>query len=97
MTNKKEEQLMLDCYKELFNKSTPSADFDELVKNATINERGEKEIPFNNYEIDDTLLHKIIEKYAKQVKPKWKELRFNNTILLGCSPKSKNLEKLKIL
>lgn len=83
---KKEEELMLDCYRELFKKSTPSGDFDELVVNATINKEGEKEIPFKNYEIDDKLLHEIIDKHVKKIKPKWKSLRLKNTILLGCSP-----------
>ena len=85
----KEEKLLRSCYRELFTNSEPPADFDELVKNATLNERGEKEIPFMDHEIEDALLYEIIEKYAKQVKPKWRQPRFKNTILLGCSPKSK--------
>lgn len=90
--NKKEEQLILDCYRELYKKAIPSANFDELVEKATINKRGEKEIQFNNYEIDDTLLHEIIDKHAEKIKIKWRSLRIKNTILLGCSPKSVNLE-----
>jgi len=89
-TTKKEEQLIMDCYRELFRESTPIGDFDELVENATVNERGEKEIPFNDYEINDALLYGIIDKYAKQIKPKWRKVAFRNTILLGCSPKSKD-------
>ena len=80
---------MWNCYRELFKLSTPSGDFDKLVENAPINEQGRKEIPFMDYEIDDILLHAIIDKYAKKVKPKWKQVRFRNSILLGCSPKSK--------
>jgi len=85
----KGEKLMKDCYQELFANSEPPADFDELVKNATVNKRGEKVIPFMDHEIEDALLYEIIEKYAKCLKPKWKQLRFKNTILLGCSPKTK--------
>ena len=89
---KKEEKLIYDCYRELYKKSTPSGDFDELVSNATINDFGQKEIPFKDYEIDDTLLHKIIDKYAKKFKYKWRQEAFRNTILLGCSPKSINVK-----
>ena len=88
----KEEKLMWECYRELFAKATPSADFNELVANATINERGEKEIPFMDYEIDDKLLHDIIDKYANQLKYKWMRIRLKNTILLGCSPRSINIK-----
>ena len=38
--------LVMDCYRELYKEATPSADFDELVKNATINDEGEKVIDF---------------------------------------------------
>ena len=83
---------MWDCYRELFRESTPSGDFDELVANATFNERGEKVIPFNDYEIDDDYLREIIEKYAKQIYPLWRRQAFKNTIFLGCSPRSINVK-----
>ena len=85
----KEDRLIMDCYRELFANSEPKADFDELVANATINERGEIEIPFMEHEIDDTLLQEIIDKYAKKLRAKWQRAGFRNSILLGCSPKSK--------
>jgi len=91
-SEKKEEQLMMDCYRELFAKSSPSGDFDMLLAEATINKWGEKEIPFDDYEIDDALLREIIDKYANQIYPKWKRLRFRNTIFLGCSPRSINIK-----
>ena len=87
---KKEEKLMMDCYRELFEKSEPSADFDELVANATLNKRGQKVIPFDDYEIDDSLLHEIIDRYTKRLKPKWKQTAFKSSILLGCSPRSRS-------
>jgi hypothetical protein len=88
--DKKEEQLMWECYRELYEKATPSGNFDKLIENATINEHGEKVIPHNDYEIDDALFREIIEKYMVQIKPKWKSLRFKNTIFLGCSPRTIN-------
>ena len=39
-----EEKAIWECYRRLYKASTPSADFDELVKNASINESGEKQI-----------------------------------------------------
>lgn len=85
----KEDKLMMECYRELFEKSEPPADFDELVANATINEQGQKVIPFNDHEIDHDLLLEIIDKHSKKLRTKWKRQVFKSSILLGCSPKSK--------
>jgi hypothetical protein len=57
----------MDCYRELYKEATPSADFDELVKNATINEQGQKMIDFDAYEIDFDKHHEIVEKYIKKI------------------------------
>ena len=85
----KEEKLLWDCFRELYDESEPIGDFDELVANATINEIGEKVIPFDDYEIDDGLLHNIVDKYSKQIKPKWRSTAFRSQIFLGPSPRSK--------
>jgi len=90
ISRKKEDELILDCYRELYNNSTPKADFDVLLSECEI-VNGEKTIPFNDYHIDDKLLHEIIEKYSSQIKPEWVALRFKNTILLGCSPNSREI------
>ena len=85
----KEDKLVMNCYRELFARSDPPADFDELVANATINKRGEKEIPFMDYEIDDDLLLEIIDKHSAKLRSKWRRDVFKTSILLGCPPKSK--------
>lgn len=88
----KEEKAIHYCYCELFKNATPSADFNELLKNAKINKLGEKEIPFNDYEIEQEKLDEIIEKSIKKFNFKsnyYKQL-FRNTIYLGCSPRKKN-------
>ena len=85
----KEDKLLMDCFRELFRESTPSGDFDELVANATLNERGQKVIPFDDYEIDDDLFHSIVDKYSNQVNPRWKRYGFRNQLFLGPSPRSK--------
>jgi uncharacterized membrane-anchored protein YjiN (DUF445 family) len=80
------------CYKELYNGSTPSADFDLLVENAQINEQGQKVIDFMSYEISHQDFDNIIDQTLKKYKIKdtpTKKL-FKNSIYLGCSPKIKN-------
>jgi hypothetical protein len=90
---KNEEKAIHECYRRLYKSSTPSADFDELVKNASINESGEKQIDFNSYEIDYEKYHQIIKDVIKEYKiQKWKRQLFHNTISLGCSPKFKEDE-----
>jgi hypothetical protein len=83
----------MDCYKELYKESTPSADFDELVKNATINEQGQKMIDFDAYEIDFDKYHEIVEKYIKKIKlTSYEERGFRFEMFLGCGPRTKTRE-----
>ncbi|MFW6219738.1 MAG: hypothetical protein ACOC33_02765 [bacterium] len=89
---KKEEKLILDCYRELYQNSEPKGNFDELMKTDEVNEFGEKVIPFNDYEIDEETLNNIIEKYVNKLPKntlKYRKQLFRTTILLGCSPKTK--------
>ena len=81
----------MHCYRELFANATPSASFDELLKNATTNDRGQKEIPFLDYEIEESKFDEIIDDTIKVYKIKGAILKqsFKNTILFGCSPKFK--------
>jgi len=91
MTSKSIDKALMHCYRELFANATPSASFDELLKNATINERGQKEIPFLDYEIEESKFDEIIDDTIKVYKIKGSILKqsFKNTILFGCSPKFK--------
>lgn len=89
----KDDQAIMECYTLLYKESTPSANFEELVENANINERGQKVIDFNSYEIDEELYKSIVESVIKKYKFKnYKVQQFKNTIALGCSPKIKNNE-----
>lgn len=86
---KNEDNALMECYRRLYKASTPSGDFDELVKNATKNDRGEKVIPFNDYCIKNELMDSIIEQVMKEFKIyKYRRPAFKFTIHLGCSPKS---------
>ena len=39
-------EALWDCLVELYANSTPSADFNKLVEEAPINDRGQKDVPF---------------------------------------------------
>jgi hypothetical protein len=87
---KKIDEAFMECYRRLYKESTPSADFDQLMENAPLNERGQKEIPFLEYEIEHKRLEEIISEVAKEFKfKKWQADSFRFGILMGCSPKSK--------
>lgn len=94
MKKEKLDQAMWHCYRQLFAHSTPSASFDTLVENATINDRGQKEIPFMDYEIPEEHAMEIIEQTIKdfKIKPDVYRKAFRTAIILGCSPKFKRDE-----
>ena len=90
----KEEEAMRECYRKLYKASTPPADFDELLKNASIDENGQKVIDYNAHEICEYEFSKIMSDVIKEYKIRThKQDLFKNTILLGCSPKFKKTEK----
>ena len=87
---KKTDKIMLDIYRELYLNAEPSADFDELVANAELNERGQKDIHFMNYEISQEKEEEIIEKHLKKSRlPLYTKKAIRIGILLGASPKTK--------
>ena len=90
----KEEEAMRECYRKLYKASTPSADFDELVNNASIDENGQKVIDYNAHEICEYEFSEIMSDVIKEykIRPHRQDL-FKNTILLGCSPKFKKTEE----
>lgn len=85
----KENKAIYYCYCELFKNAKPQGDFEKLLKNAIINDLGQKEIPFNDYEIEQDKLDNIIDESIKKFKlSKYNHQLFKNTIYLGCSPKT---------
>ena len=85
---------MRECYRKLYKASTPSADFDELVNNASIDENGQKVIDFMAYEICEYEFSEIVSDVIKEYKIRsHRQDLFKNTILLGCSPKFKKTEE----
>jgi hypothetical protein len=90
MKPNKIDDALFDCYRELFANSTPQGDFDQLVENAKINDNGQKEIPFDDYEIDEDRFQEIIKStLAKHKVPKSLHRSFSIAIHLGCSPRFK--------
>jgi len=84
------DKVILDCYTELYKNSTPSIDFNELLKTKKKNRFGQKIIPFDDYEIDKDKFNIILEKMIKKHKLKGIFInQFKTTIYLGCSPKFK--------
>jgi len=82
--------LVMDCYRELYREATPSADFDELVKNAPINDEGQKMIDYNAYEVDFHKYTEIVEKYMKKGKLSgYEERGFRFEMYLGSGPRTK--------
>jgi hypothetical protein len=87
---KKDEEIFFEMYRQAFKKSTPSADFDKLLENATINKRGEKEIPFMDYECEHEVLEDIFNETLKKFKvPKYRHDSFKISYWLGPIPKTK--------
>jgi len=84
------QKIIHDTYVELYKNAEPSVDFDELVKNAVINDRGEKAIPFDNYEMSMASMDSIIDGFQRRHKMnKHDGGMYSAAIYLGCSPKTK--------
>jgi hypothetical protein len=84
---KKIERAVFDCYRELYRESTPSADFDKLMEEAPINERGQKVIDYMAYSLNKERYDEIVEKYCKKIPPRYRN-SFRFEMYLGCGPKS---------
>jgi len=89
--------LVMDCYRELYREATPSADYDELIKNAPISDEGKKMIDFNAYELDFKKYGEIVEKYIKKGKLSYFEERgFRFEMYLGSGPRSVIKENISL-
>lgn len=90
MKSDKLKKIILNCYEELYQNSTPKGNFKELLANAELNERGEKVIPFDDYRLDRDIYESIVDKYIKKYKMNaYTQKVFNFQMYLGCGPKFK--------
>jgi len=88
--DKKIEDVMTSIYTELYAVSEPSVSWDYLIESAELNEQGQKIIPYNDYQIDESIYEEIVKRHLKELKvPKWRKEAVSRGILLGCSPKFK--------
>lgn len=88
-------EIVHETYEELYRQSTPSVDFSELIYGAEINAFGEREIPYENYEICKNQFDKILKNKIKKFNLSGvNKNKFINTITLGCSPKFKTYEEV---
>lgn len=85
--------ILHEYYVEVYRKATPPADYDELVKNAVIDEHGQENIDMDSYVLSEDVMSKIAESYIKKYKLKgiWLET-FNFYAWLGPVPRSKPKE-----
>ena len=87
---KRNDKILHELYRRAFAASTPKGDFDLLLENATTNERGQKVIPFMDYECEAEVLEEILDSVLKEFKVPVRERQsFEFGFYLGCSPKTK--------
>lgn len=90
MKRKTDYEILLEIYRKVYAVSEPPADFDELVANAEINERGEKVIKFLEYECEHDVMQAILDEAIAKYKIKGHRAKaFQFSFWLGCSPKTK--------
>ena len=88
-------KICMDVLRELYQNSTPQADFDELIQNAKCDEDGRKIIPYDDYIIKEKTMIDIVNKHIKENnlnKSDSDVIKYE--VYLGPSPKTEE-EKLK--
>ena len=87
MREEKAKKIVYECYRKIYKLATPSADFDELMKNSPKDSKGKPVIPFLDYEIEEEVEQKIIKDVGKKYcLSKLEKSQLNFTIILGVSP-----------
>jgi hypothetical protein len=76
-----------EAYRRAYSASTPPADFDELLSRATLNEAGEKVIPYAEHVCDKETMQGILKDIYKEYKiPRIYRNSLSVNFWLGCSP-----------
>jgi hypothetical protein len=87
-----------EAYRRAYAASTPPADFDDLLSRATLNEAGEKMIPYAEHVCDKETMEGILKDIYKEYKvPKIYRNSLAVNFWLGCAPNflpNKNLTGL---
>ena len=88
MRQNRDEKIVFDYYRRVYKAATPSADFDELMENAPINDNNQKVIDYNSYEIEEEIMEQIIKDIFKQYRvPVYRRKAFQFEFHLGCGPR----------
>ena len=84
-----DEEILHEIYRRVYKASTPSADWDELLATATLNEHGQKVVKYMEYECSKETMEEILNSTLKEYKvPTWRRPAFSTSFWLGCSPKT---------
>ena len=84
---KRLQQLVEDCYKELYKEANPSVNFEELLEKAPLDDLGRKIINYENYYLPKEKFEEIVNKYkSKMQMNKYEESSYNMAIYLGATP-----------
>jgi hypothetical protein len=93
MKKDKIESVLHELYRRAYAASTPPANWDLLLKNATLNKWGQKEVPYMEHYCSQETLDKIINEVFKEKRVlKIYREGLKNTFLLGASPTSTKKE-----
>ena len=91
---KKITNALMHCYRELYANSEPPASFDQLMKDAPMNEAGQKVIDYMAYSIDEGLYAKIVIDTMDLYKIKGRlRKEFEVSMYLGAGPRFKRKEE----
>ena len=69
---------------------------DELTEDEAISKGYQREIPYNDFFIDDNKFHKIVDDFLRDKKNKLSKIertQMRNTVYLGCSPIGVDINK----
>lgn len=61
-------EIVLNIYRELYQKATPSADFDQLLEDAKVDDEGRKVIDYESYYLDSDVYDEIVKRHIKENK-----------------------------
>jgi hypothetical protein len=86
-------KIMMNIYYELYAAATPSIDFELLIEKSPRNEKGQIIIPYDDYEIEESIYNEIIKNIINATKlTKYQKDAIIRSIYLGCSPRFKKID-----
>ena len=88
------QELIYECYRELYREAEPSANFDELLEAAPLDEWGRKVIQYNDYYLPREKFESIANKHKNKMKMNnMEEHSYEFMVYLGATPTCKRKEQ----